>query len=119
MQFITFILFIIPIIALLDGEFKAGGIGILSLFLAWMTAISFAGIRFVERPLVTAVVQGVLLAFAIWLSTQTDWVFFVIKGVPVILLYITLFTFAITYILTPRYALAREVADRNADTNSE
>ena len=119
MHFVTFILFIIPIMALIDGELKAGGIGILSLFLAWMTGISFAGLRFVERPLITVVVQGGLLAFAVWLSTQTDWVFLVIKGTPIVLLYVTLFTFAITYILTPRSALAQEVADRTNGSNAD
>ena len=113
MQFITLIVFFIPIMALVDGQFLAGGIGILSLFLAWMTGIGFAGIRFVEKPLTTAVVQGGLLAFAIWFSTQTDWVFLVIKDIPVTLLYMTLFTFGITYILTPRATLAQEVIDRN------
>ena len=112
MQFIGFAMWIIPAIALWDGEFIAGGIGFLSLFLAWMTAVHFAGIRFVERPLKTATSQVVMLAFAIWLSTQTDWVFLVITGIPVTLLYVTLFMFVITYILTPRAPLAQEAFDR-------
>ena len=49
--------------AALDGEYLAALIGFVSLFLSWMAAISFAGLRYLENRVRVVVVQGGAIHF--------------------------------------------------------
>jgi hypothetical protein len=114
MRFLGASILVVIFIPLLAGEYGVAGLTLASIFLAWMSGLALAGVKFLKsNRLATTIAQIGLFLFSLGIGSLTDWTFFVVSEVEIKLLYLAMFTFCLTWIIAPRATLAAEASEQN------